>query len=116
MAKKENEDIKETKYNSRLNVKEAVTKPTETKKENTTLKTGADREEKKTGNPGINSQYKTENCKVLAFNPGTNELDIEFKGYGIRLHSPGVINSAYVPVSYYGEIGKPGFRCQVQEG
>lgn len=116
MAKKENEYIKETKYNSRLNVKEAGTKPAETKEENATLKTDADREEKKTGNLNIDSKYKTENCKVLVFDPATNELDIEFKGYGIRLHYSGVINSAYIPVRYYGEIGKPGFRCQVQEG
>lgn len=106
MAKKENEDNREIKYNNKSSLKE----------ESTTAKTEASKEKRNPENPGINKNYKTENCKVLAFNPGTNELDIEFKGYGIRLHSPGVINSAYVPVRYYGEIGKPGFKCQVQEG
>lgn len=105
MAKKENEDNREIKYNNKSSLKE----------ENTTAKTEAAKEKKNPENPGINKNYKTENCKILAFNPSSKELDIEFKGYGIRLHYPGVINSGYITVRYYGEIGKPGFKCQVQE-
>lgn len=116
MAKKENEDIKEVKYNNRTNVKEAESKTAETKEGNAILKTEAGKEKKKPENLNVNNnQYKTENCKVLSFNPAIKELDIEFKGYGIRLHYSGVINSGYITVRYYGEIGKPGFRCQVQE-
>ena len=116
MAKKENADIKETKYNNGTNVKGAGTKAEEIKEESTTIKTEPEKEKKKPGNLNVNGQYKTENCKVLSFNPATKELDIEFKGYGVRLYYSGVINSAYIPVRYYGEIWKPGFKCQVQEG
>ncbi len=115
MAKKENEGSREIKHNNKADLKEAGTKTAETKEENTKLKTEAAKEKKNPENPGINKNYKTENCKILDFNTATKELDIEFKGYGIRLHYPGVINSGYITVRYYGEIGKPGFKCQAQE-
>ena len=58
-------------------------------------------------------KYKTEKCKVLSYNTRTKELDIDFKGYGIRLNNAEVINSDYVDIKYIGEIGKPNFSCEL---
>ena len=58
-------------------------------------------------------KYKTEKCKVLAYNTRTKELDIDFKGYGIRLNNAEIINSDYVDIKYIGEIGKPNFSCEL---
>lgn len=59
----------------------------------------------------VTKKYKTEKCKVLSYNPTTKELDIEFKGYGIRLNNIENISSDTILVKYYGEIGKPNFSC-----
>ena len=56
-------------------------------------------------------KYKTEKCKVLSYNKKTKELDIDFKGYGIRLNNVRNINSDYVDIKYIGEIGKSNFSC-----
>ena len=56
-------------------------------------------------------KYKAEKCKVLAYNSNTLELDIEFKGYGIRLSNISDITSDMVLIKYYGEIGKANFSC-----
>ena len=58
-------------------------------------------------------KYKTEKCKVLSYNKKTKELDIDFKGYGIRLNNAEVINSDYVDIKYIGEIGKSNFSCRL---
>ena len=58
-------------------------------------------------------KYKTEKCKVLSYNKKTKELDIDFKGYGIRLNNVRNINSDYVDIKYIGEIGKPNFSCEL---
>ena len=58
-------------------------------------------------------KYKTIKCKVLAYNTRTKELDIDFKGYGIRLNNAEIINSDYVDIKYIGEIGKPNFSCEL---
>ena len=58
-------------------------------------------------------KYKIEKCKVLSYNARTKELDIEFKGYGIRLRNTENINSDFVDVKYIGEIGKPNFSCKL---
>ena len=58
-------------------------------------------------------KYKTEKCKVLSYNKKTKELDIDFKGYGIRLNNAEIINSDYVDIKYIGEIGKPNFSCEL---
>ena len=58
-------------------------------------------------------KYKTEKCKVLSYNKKTKELDIDFKGYGIRLNNDRNINSDYVDIKYIGEIGKPNFSCEL---
>ena len=50
---------------------------------------------------------------MLAYNTRTKELDIDFKGYGIRLNNAEIINSDYVDIKYIGEIGKPNFSCEL---
>ena len=39
------------------------------------------------------------------------ELDIDFKGFGIRLSAVKPVKSDYVFIQYTGEIGKADFRC-----
>ena len=58
-------------------------------------------------------KHKTIKCKVLAYSTRTKELDIDFKGYGIRLNNAEIINSDYVDIKYIGEIGKPNFSCEL---
>ena len=58
-------------------------------------------------------KHKTIKCKVLAYNTRTKELDIDFKGYGIRLNNAEIINSDYVDIKYIGEIGKSNFSCEL---
>ena len=58
-------------------------------------------------------KYKTEKCKVLSYNKKTKELDIDFKGYGIRFNNVDDVNSDFVSVKYRGEIGKPNFSCKL---
>ena len=58
--------------------------------------------------------YKTEICKVLLYNKSTKELDINFKGYGIRVfHVQDTPASDYVTIKYRGEIGKPNFTYEL---
>ena len=61
----------------------------------------------------VTEKYKTEKCKVLSYNNKTKELDIDFKGYGIRLNNIDKINSDFVFVKYRGEIGKSNFSCRL---
>lgn len=61
----------------------------------------------------VTEKYKTERCKVLSYNEKTKELDLEFKGYGIRLNNIDKINSDFVSVKYRGEIGKSNFSCRL---
>lgn len=56
---------------------------------------------------------KTEKCKVLAYNKNTRELDVDFKGYGVRLNNVDTIQSDFVLIKYYGEIGKSNFSCEL---
>lgn len=58
-------------------------------------------------------KYKTEKCKVLLYNEKTKELDINFKGYGIRLNNVDKIDSDFVLLKYHGEIGKPNFSFKL---
>lgn len=57
--------------------------------------------------------YKTETCKVLHYNKSTKELDIDFKGYGIRIFHVQDTPSEYVTIKYRGEIGKPDFKYEL---
>ena len=62
-------------------------------------------------------KYKTEKCRVLSYNSKTKELDVDFKGYGIRLNNVlknvKNVDSNYVYIKYIGEIGNPDFSCKL---
>lgn len=58
-------------------------------------------------------KFKTEKCKVLFYNKNTKELDINFLGYGIRLHDINKDITDVVAVKYRGEIGTPNFHCRL---
>ena len=70
-------------------------------------------EEIETTTRNVNEKYKTEKCKVLSYNKKTKELDIDFKGYGIRFNNVDDVNSDFVFVKYRGEIGKSNFSCRL---
>ena len=70
-------------------------------------------EEVETTTKILTEKYKTEKCKVLSYNKKAKELDIDFKGYGIRLNNVNDINTNSVSVKYHGEIGKPNFSCRL---
>ncbi|MCI8770201.1 MAG: hypothetical protein HFH73_03485 [Lachnospiraceae bacterium] len=57
----------------------------------------------------IPEKYKTEKCKILSYNKKTNELDIDFKGHGIRIKHAKNIETSIVSVKYTGEIGQTNF-------
>lgn len=58
-------------------------------------------------------RFKREKCKVLAFNKKTKELDVNFKGYGIRLKNVNDVKSDFVIVKYVSDIGKADFKCKL---
>lgn len=116
MAKKENIHIEETK-----NSKEAAKKDTGKRKEDNiysnteqiNVKTTETAYKKEETNTFETIKYKTEQCKVLSFNPNTKEIDIDFKGYGVRLKNAEYAESGFVLVKYSGEIGNPDFTCRL---
>lgn len=57
-------------------------------------------------------KYKTYKCKVLHYDKKTKILDLDFKGYGIRLSGINNANSDFYLLKYRGEIGKPDFFCK----
>lgn len=75
--------------------------------------TQEDEYERKNKNRNKNKN-KIENCKVLAFDPKEKTLDIDFKGYGIRLcNVENIENKEYIEVKYYGEIGNRNFKVEL---
>ncbi len=82
-------------------------------KELTNIETIENVEENITVKKSVSKRYKTERCKVLSYNEKTKELDISFKGYGIRLNNIDNIEADFVTIKYYGEIGKPNFSCEL---
>lgn len=70
-------------------------------------------EEKAETKKTISQKYKTEKCKVLAYDKFTKELDIDFKGYGIRINNVGKLDSDFVSIKYRGEIGTPNFTYKL---
>ena len=58
-------------------------------------------------------KYKTLKCKVLSYDKNTKELDVDFNGYGVRLHNVSKNIEDYVVVKYKIEIGKTDFICKV---
>lgn len=59
-------------------------------------------------------KFKTELCNVLSYNKSTRELDIDFLGYGIRLHNVEKDIGNTILVKYRGEIGNDNFICKLQ--
>lgn len=59
------------------------------------------------------TRYKKEKCKVLDYNIKSKELDIDFRGYGVRLYDIEITPSDAVIVKYTGTIGEPDFKCKV---
>lgn len=59
--------------------------------------------------PKKNNIFKTKKCKVLKLNNNTQNLDIDFDGYGIRIHNAKNISGDTVELKYKGTIGKPNF-------
>lgn len=58
---------------------------------------------------------KTENCKVLNYDKISKELDIEFKGFGIKLENINKdIVSEFVKVEYTSDIGKADFSFKLK--
>lgn len=59
------------------------------------------------------NKYKTELCRILAYNSITKELDVDFKNYGVRIQNVSNVKDDYVTVKYKGDIGKPNFICKL---
>lgn len=58
-------------------------------------------------------KFKTENCRVLSYNVTTKELDIDFCGFGIRLHGVNKEIGDTVDIKYRGKIGTSNFECKL---
>lgn len=58
-------------------------------------------------------RYKNEKCKVLAYDKKSKELDVLFKGYGVRLFDVEKPVQDFVMVKYTENIGSPNFKCKV---
>lgn len=57
--------------------------------------------------------YKTENCNVLNYNEKSKELDIIFKGFGIRLYDIKEFKGDIAKVKYTSDIGKSDFSYEL---
>lgn len=66
-------------------------------------------ENKKSSSP----RYKTEKCKILSYDKFTKELDVDFKGYGIRLKNVDKVDSDFISIKYRGEIGASNFTYKL---
>lgn len=53
--------------------------------------------------------FKTKECKVISYNKTTKDLDINFDGYGIRIHNVQNFKDDIVEIKYKGDIGKQNF-------
>lgn len=58
-------------------------------------------------------KFKTEKCKVLLYDKKTKDLDILFKGYGLRISNVEINDCEYINVKYCGVIGTPNFTCKL---
>lgn len=58
-------------------------------------------------------KLKYEKCKVLRYDNNTHELDIDFKGYGIRLSNVDDIKTDFVTIKYRGDIGSTDFEYKL---
>lgn len=59
--------------------------------------------------PKNNNNFKTKECKILQYNKNTKTLDIDFNGYGIRIHNVEKISGDTIEIKYKGCIGKSNF-------
>ena len=58
---------------------------------------------------------KTENCKVLKYDNISKELDVEFKGFGIKIENINTnITSEFVKIEYTSDIGKADFTFKLK--
>lgn len=64
--------------------------------------------------PKKNNNFKIMSCKVLNFNKHTHDLDVDFDGYGIRIHNVKECFDDSIELKYKGSIGKPNFVYKLQ--
>lgn len=77
------------------------------------LETTEELSEKKSLTTSLSKKYKEENCKVIRYNPKEKTLDVNFKGYGIRICNIESFEGETVIVKYKGEIGKKDFTYKL---
>jgi len=61
----------------------------------------------------IKGTFKIKDCKVISYNKETQNLDVKFNGYGIRIKNVKNFAGTIATIKYKGEIGKPNFECKV---
>lgn len=66
-------------------------------------------------NKNIKPSYKVEECKVIDYNSKTKELDVNFKGFGIRLINIKEFNGEIANIKYTSEIGKANFTYELSK-
>lgn len=59
------------------------------------------------------NMFKTKKCKVIFYNEVTKNLDINFNGYGIRIHDVQSFEGDFVEIKYKGNIGKANFSYKL---
>ena len=59
--------------------------------------------------PKKNNIFKIKKCNILNYNKNTQCLDIDFDGYGIRIHNVRECFGDSIEVKYKGTIGKSNF-------
>jgi hypothetical protein len=59
------------------------------------------------------NEYKTKECKVIAYNNRNCTLDVKFDNYGVRIKDVKDFSGNIVIVKYKGEIGKPNFEYKL---
>lgn len=69
---------------------------------------------KKNKNSLKKTEYKEKECRVIRHNRKNCTLDIMFDNYGIRLKNVENIAGDIITIKYKSEIGKPGFRIELQ--
>ena len=55
-------------------------------------------------------KYKKEMCRIIHYSENKKLLDVNFKGYGIRIKNAENIKGDTVIVKYKGEIGHKNFK------
>lgn len=55
-------------------------------------------------------RFKTLECRVINYDSKLKILDIDFKGYGMRLHNVDNFTGDIATIKYKSDIGKPDFK------